>query len=180
MTSLLAALQDWWSQPYFWFAVALPATLATAAGLRNRRETIANLNVWFLATLLTVASAYAGIRSLLGLPGGPNDIYALPLFPAAYLIAGRYRVADAGVCFAGTFASLIATDLIVFSQRWAAAGSADAWATFVGIGAGRPVDGLVVGPVGAWVVAWLVGRMQRRGVQMRVFRSRLRNESDGS
>lgn len=172
-TNLMAGLQSWWSQPHFWYAVALPATLAVIVALRHRPETLANLGIWLVATLFSVASAYTSIRPLLGLAPDPYGVYTLPLFPIAYLIAGRYRVASRSVCFSGTFASMLATDLAVFGQRWAV-GSADAWDTLVGIGAGRPVDGLVVAPLGAWVVAWLVGGMQRRGVEMRIFRSRRR------
>lgn len=163
----------WTSQPYFWFAVALPALLAGIAARLRSQDVRANLDVWLLATTLTIASAYTELRPLIGLAPDPYGVYALPVFPVAYLVAGKYRVASRAVCFAGTFASLLATDLIVFAQRWLA-GSADAGDTLVGIGAGRPIDGHLVAPVGAWVTAWLVAGLQRRGTPLRMFRSRLR------
>ncbi len=169
----LDVLLAWTSQPHFWFAVALPAVLAGLAARHRAQEMRANLDVWLLATILTLASAYTELRPLIGLAPDPYGVYALPLFPAAYLAAGKYRVASRAVCFCGTFASLLATDLIVCAQRWLT-GSGDAADSLVGVGAGRPVDGLIVGPVGAWVAAWLVAELQRRGTPLRIFRSRLR------
>lgn len=169
---LLVALQNWWSQPHFWFAVALPALLATIAARRHRPEMLANLGVWLVGTALSVASAYSNLRPLLGLAPDPYGVYALPIFPVAYLIAGRYRVASRGLCAAGTFLSLLAVDVVVAVQRFAA-GAPDAAATVVGIGARQPVDGLIVVPLGAALAAWQVGRLQRQGVDLRLFKSRL-------
>ncbi len=169
----LDVLLAWTSQPYFWFAVALPACLAVVAARRRRQDVLANLGVWLVATMLTIASAYAEIRPLLGLAPDIHGIYAVPVFPVVYLAAGTYRTASRSVCFSGTFTSLLTTDLMVFGQHWLK-GSEDAWPTLVGIGAGRPVDGLVVASVGTWVVAWLVAGMQRCGVPLRIFKSRLR------
>ncbi len=171
-TNLIAALRSWVAEPFFWYAVALPGVLSVAVALRRRPEALANVGIWLAATGLSVASAYTNIRGWVGLPLDPFGVYALPIFPVAYLIAGRYRVATRSVAFSGTFASLLATDLVVVGQRWLTS-SADAWDTLVGIGAGQPMDGLVVAPAGAWVAAWLVAGMQRRGVPMRIFRSRM-------
>lgn len=161
------------AEPYFWYAVAIPAALVLAVAMRHRNDVGRNGGIWAVATILTVVSAYTGIRELVGFPPDPYGVYALPVFPVAYLIAGQYVIANAAVCAAGTFASLLATDLAVFGQRWVV-GSADAWGSLVGIGAGRPIDGLVAVPAGAWAVARLVARLQRRGVPLRIFRSRLR------
>ncbi len=160
-------------EPHFWFAVALPAAIALVIAWRNHAELWRNAGIWVVATTLTVGSAFVDIRSFLGLTHDPFGVYAFPLFLVVYLVAGRYRTASAAVCFAGTFASLLVTDLVVFAYQWSV-GAPDAIDTLVGIGAGKPVDGLLFASAGAGVAASLVRAMERQGVEMRLFRSRMK------
>lgn len=87
----------------------------------------------------------------------------------AYLAGGQYRTANPGVCFAGTFAGLLLTDLAVSAQRWMV-DAPDATAALIGIGAGQPLDGLILAPIAAAAVDTL----QTRWAEIRMFRSRMK------
>lgn len=173
----LEAITHWTAQPHFWFAVGLPAAVSLMIAIRNREEVVRNAGVWVAGTMLTIASAYADIRPLLGLPRDPFGVYAVPVFLLAYLAAGRYRVANPAFCVAGTFASLLAADLVIFGHRLIV-GAPGAFEALAGIGAGKPLDGLLLAPLGGWAAASVGGALQLRGVPMRLFRSRIEKRPD--
>lgn len=159
------------AEPHFWYAVVLPSLLSGYAVFRFRGEADANAGIWLLSSAVSLVSVYAGLREWVGLDGDAG-VYALPVFPVAYLVAGRYREANPVLCAAGTYLSLLLV-IVLVSVLWLMVAPAEPGPALRSIGEGSPINALLVIPVAAGLITWIVARLQRGGVEMRLFRSRL-------
>lgn len=161
------------AEPHFWYAFLLPTAFSLWIVVRGRDEASANAAIWLLSTLASTVSVYAGLREWIGL-GSDVGVYALPVFPVAYLLAGRYRRANPALCAAGTYLSLLLV-IVLTSALWIVVAPVEAGLSLGSIGAGTPINALLVIPVAAGLIAVLVARLQRDGVEMKLFRSRLKD-----
>jgi hypothetical protein len=125
-----------------------------------------------LAVALSFVQARPEIQSLFGTIGpetGPYSAKGLPIFIVLYLIFGQFSQPSVAVAFAGSFLCLLVTD-VSHSFFWSQIGPESFWFHAQGIGGAGLVDGLVIAPIAASAITYLVVILGQRGV---VFRSML-------
>lgn len=117
--------------------------------------------------LLSILQAHPAIQALYFIVGTGNQEYhthALPFFVALYFFFGRFHLPSLGFVYAGTYLTLLVTDLADLAFRWH--GDTDRLPLmmyFDAIGGGGLWDGLLHLPLLSVLLAWLTRAELRKG-----------------
>jgi hypothetical protein len=131
-----------------------------------------NVLLTCLAVALSFVQARPEIQSLFGAIGpetGPYAAKGLPIFIVLYLLFGQFAQPSVAVAFAGSFLCLFVTD-VSHAFFWSRIGPDSFWFHAQGIGGAGLADGLVIAPIAASAITYLVVILGKRGI---VFRSML-------